>query len=73
MVNAFKKWLNCLVGNHIYKAQAWDDHVDYICQNCDYWRIIHFHEYGYDRIKSVNDKHQLYDSELIRTGKYFDF
>ena len=68
----FKKWLNCFLGNHIYKAFVWDNYVEYECQNCNYIRIIHTHEYGYGEIRSVNDKHQLYDSELRRTGKYFN-
>lgn len=68
----FKKWLNCVLGNHVYKAIAWDNHIDYICQNCPYIRTIHYHSYGYGDIKPVNDNYQLYDSELRRTGKYFN-
>jgi len=69
----FKKWLNCVLGNHIYKAQTWDDHIAYICQNCDYSRIVHYHSYGYsDDRKIAGDNHQLYDSQLKRTGKYFN-
>ena len=69
----FKKWLNCGLGNHIYKACVCDNHVEYICQNCDYIRVIHYHSCDYgDSMKPVDDNYQLYNSELRRTGKYFN-
>ena len=70
----FKEWLNCLLDNHIYKAMVGDAHIDYICQRkgCNHVKTIHYHSYGYGDIKPVDDNCQLYDSELRRTGKYFN-